>query len=246
MNLALVTTDAGMLHGFTPEADALKEELLSEQALTATVSTDVVRDSAQATVQKIHDLLCDVETFRKKENEPDLRRIQERNRIINAWREELEKEETRLNTEIGSYQQVQALKYKDALLAHSRSLTPLEQKREEALSKCNTDEERDLVSMDFNQQVQDLQSQAPKPNVAPGQNVKMEWVIEDQTQQELLQLANANLALVNILPRKTEIKAALDMMQAAGVTNPTLPGVRAEKRAVNKNRKSREAKAIEV
>lgn len=244
MSALILYHENGTVTGLSEAALGLKEQALSPLALISVIKSKDTNALVSAAVQTIHDLLCDIDKAFDEAKEPALRECQRLDKLRREITHELVDEKTRGNAMCGDWQQHEQAKLKDAILAQNKQLTELEQKRFSALSKVETEDERDLVNLNFAQQA----AAVPPPPVvtAPGQSVKMEWVIEDQTQEELLLLANANLSLVNIMARKTEIKASLDLMQSAGVTNPTLPGVRAEKKAVNKNRKSREQKPIDV
>lgn len=234
MNSLILYQQPGSPIGLSPDAIRLKDEALAPLALISVVKNKDTNDRVVAAVQTIHDLLCEIDKAFDEAKEPALRECQRLDKLRREIKAELLEEEARGNTMCGDFQQHEQAKLKDAILAQKKTLTELEQKRFDARSKAETDEERDLIDMNFAQLAAAVPT--PTPVVAEGQKVAEGWDIEVTSYAALIAAYPACAYCKPVLP---EIRRLLDM----GII---VPGVKASRKMISKVRKSKERKPIEV
>lgn len=221
---ALMTRDdARMDVSFTSFAQAQKEAALSQSALVGKVTSKDENDLAVAAQLALRTVLRMAEDARKACKEPVLdfgRRI---DAVAKTFKGEVEREEIRVATLIGNYQQAQLAKQRAAEAAAREELARIDRERQAELAKA-----KDLEEMERVNAKHDEIAKAVAPPVvaarAAGQVVREQWVIRSLNE---CQLARAHPELIS--------KIVFDLVALKALLNATggkVAGVVAEKEVV--------------
>lgn len=198
----------------TPETLARKEVALAESALIARVNDATDQNTAVTAQKGLHEVISSVEKARKEHKAPLLEAGRKIDQVAADFLKELKEEELRVATLVGHFQEGELVKARAEEALRLKGLDDLEEARQTALAKAQTDDERDQINAEYCDAQRDM-SPAPIARTA-GQVVRHEWEI---TVTDLWALARNHPTCVDIKPRTGDIKNLLDGgFQVAGVT----------------------------
>lgn len=220
---------------FTSEAEALKTEAIESAAMVVQVDSPLSQEFAVDAQKQCRRVLKLVEDARKEVKAPVIAFGKAIDDSAKDFVATVAKEELRIATLVGNFQQAEIAKAKSAEAVRVAELNKIEQAREEALAKANTLEEREQIREEHSQLTQAMQQvPAAAPVRVEGQRVEEVWDFEVVNAHLL---ANAHPLLVKIEPRRREV---IELLK----TGTTIQGIRAWKSTKASVRLDREPKAI--
>ena len=219
----ILRNDAALTIQFTPQAAALKEEALTSLAAIGKVTDATGNANAVEALRQAAVALKQVEAARVACKEPVLKFGKTIDDTAKQFTEELRNEQFRVNTMVGSFQQLERAKAEAAAKAERERVDKLEREKQQELAKATSHEELDKVQEKFDNRVQ---QEAPPVVFAPkaeGQRVVEEVKFEVF---DIAALYASKPGCVKMEPKALEIKALLK----AGLQ---LPGVRSWRETKN-------------
>lgn len=198
-----------------------KEAALVSSALIGRVSNREENESAIGSMQSLREVQ-DLLTESKESVRKPLADIVKAIDVLAAEKStELREEFDRLSTLVTDYQILQDARIRAEENSQKAFLLSIEREREERLTAAKTTEEYDQIRDEYSTRIMEMFSKPPSTkDKAKGQRVGNSWEFEVT---DSWALARARMDLVDIRPRRSEIKAALNI-------GDTLPGVKSWKK----------------
>lgn len=242
-NLALIPANGVELtiahfptYQLTPEAIAAKESALEQSALIGKVRTPDAKAEAVRAQQSLKAIESALEKARVKLKEPYLDKGREIDAMVNEQKVELQKEFGRISGLVGEFDQLERIRVADEQRRQQAEADRIERERQaelakiqreaaEAAAKATNDAQRAQAAAQAAKQAEAVEQAASNAKLiinqpitissAKGQRTTSDWQIEVLNPFEL---ARCHPNCVDIKPRLTEIKAALNSgVNVAGI-----------------------------
>ena len=193
----------------TTEARHRRNILLTEASEVEMVSTQEQNEIAAAVAGKLREFRLEVDKARKVVKKPvlDLGRTIESvaDQCIGA----ISDEENRIGKLCGDFLTLELARARAAAKLLQPDLGDIEKRQQAALAQASSHEERDTIVAEFDEKIRDAQKaqQALILPKAEGQKMQEVW---EFTILNILELANGRPDLVDIVPKRREIKEVLN------------------------------------
>lgn len=208
--------DASLTITFTEAATKMKESALEVSAMVGKVDSAETQQEAVNAQQAIADALNLVEKAREACKKPIIQFGRAIDTAAKKFIEDLQKEQRRIATLVGDYQQLEQERVRAAQQAENERLAALERERAAKIAQATTHEQVDQIREEFNERAA---TEGPREPIAPvraeGQRITEDWEV---TVTDIHLLYRAHPTCVKVEPLVGEIKGLLKAgVQVKGV-----------------------------